>query len=137
MLVLSIFRKSHRQEYEGALVSYLEHYSCIQIIIILLGILTQLAIVSGVMGTQIAGINLASPSHWRFVFLVSFFLSSVQLLSSSMVVESPAFLLTQQRPEDHKATAQRLWGSTASDSACKSTIHWKYIHWILTSIAFS
>uniref|UniRef100_A0A8H7XKU9 Major facilitator superfamily (MFS) profile domain-containing protein n=1 Tax=Psilocybe cubensis TaxID=181762 RepID=A0A8H7XKU9_PSICU len=79
------------------------------------GILTQLAIVSGVMGTQIAGINLAYASQWRLVFLVSFILSVLQLLSSSFVVESPAFLSALQRPDDHKAAAQRLWGNTASD----------------------
>ena len=75
-----------------------------------LGVLTQLAIVFGIMLTQVAGITLATPSTWRFVFFVSFTISTLQFLLGSMIVESPTWLLNQRRPEDHKHAVRRLWG---------------------------
>lgn len=75
------------------------------------------------MFTQIAGINLAYPSQWRFVFFISFSLAVFQFLSSSLVVESPAFLLTKQRLEDQKTAARRLWGNTIPSLACKLNLH--------------
>ena len=75
-----------------------------------LGVFTQLAIVLGIMLTQVAGITLATPSTWRFVFFISFILSTLQFLLGSMIVESPTWLLNQSRLEDHKRTVRRLWG---------------------------
>ncbi|KAJ3503651.1 hypothetical protein NLJ89_g8336 [Agrocybe chaxingu] len=74
-----------------------------------IGVLTQLAIVFGIMITQFIGINLATPALWRFVFFISFCLAALQAFSASVVVESPAFLLKQGRLEDHKHAAYRLW----------------------------
>lgn len=74
------------------------------------GLLTQLAVVVGIMLTQVAGIALAMPSTWRFVFFVSFILSALQFLSSSMIVESPTWLFNQNRLEEHKRAVRKLWG---------------------------
>ncbi|KDR81371.1 hypothetical protein GALMADRAFT_239236 [Galerina marginata CBS 339.88] len=87
-----------------------------------LGVLTQLSIVFGIMLTQLAGINLATPSMWRFVFLISFCLSALQFVSTSVVVESPAFLFSRHRLDEHKDAARRLWGSTISSLASEESL---------------
>ncbi|KAF8876044.1 general substrate transporter [Gymnopilus junonius] len=90
------------------------------------GVLTQLSIVFGIMVTQFAGLTLASPSAWRFVFFISFCLSVFQFFSSSMIVESPTFLLGKHRLDEHKDAARRLWGNsipvpTSEDSPLDET----------------
>jgi CCR4-NOT transcription complex subunit 1 len=60
--------------------------------------------------TQVAGITLATPSNWRFVFFISFTLSALQFLSSPMIVESPTWLFNQSRLEEHKHAVRTLWG---------------------------
>jgi MFS family permease len=80
-----------------------------------LGVLTQLAIVLGIMLTQVAGITLAAPSTWRFVFFISFMISALQFLLGSMIVESPTWLFNQSRLEDRKHAVRRLWGDTDSE----------------------
>ncbi|KAF9557679.1 general substrate transporter [Agrocybe pediades] len=76
-----------------------------------IGVLTQLSIVIGIMLTQSAGINLAYPYYWRYVFFISFCLSALQFFTSSAIVESPVFLLERQRLDEQKVSARRLWGS--------------------------
>ncbi|KAF9532430.1 general substrate transporter [Crepidotus variabilis] len=76
------------------------------------GVLAQMSIVIGIMVTQSIGLNLATPETWRYVFLVSFAISAVQLVAAPAIVESPSFLLTQSRQEDQKNAARRLWGGT-------------------------
>jgi MFS family permease len=75
-----------------------------------LGVLTQLAIVLGIMLTQVAGIMLATQSTWRFVFFVSFIISSLQFLLGFMIVESPTWLFNQSLLEDHKHAVRKIWG---------------------------
>jgi len=77
------------------------------------GVFTQLALVLGVMVTQVAGIALATPSTWRFVFLISFILSVLQILFSPMIVESPTWLFNRSRLEEHKHAVGRLWHDVA------------------------
>jgi hypothetical protein len=60
--------------------------------------------------TQVAGITLATPSTWRFVFFISFMISALQFLLGSTIVESPTWLFNQSRLEDHKHAVRRLWG---------------------------
>lgn len=74
-----------------------------------LGVFTQLAIVIGIMLTQVAGITLATPSTWRFVFFISFMISAIQFFLGSMIVESPTWLLNHSRLEDRKHAVRRLW----------------------------
>ena len=59
--------------------------------------------------TQVAGITLATPSTWRFVFFISFMISAIQFLLGSMIVESPTWLLNHSRMEDRKLAVRRLW----------------------------
>ncbi|CAA7270174.1 unnamed protein product [Cyclocybe aegerita] len=87
-----------------------------------IGVLTQLAIVFGIMLTQFIGINLATPALWRFVFFISFCLAVLQAFSASVVVESPAFLLKQGRLEDHKHAAYRLWGTSIPSLASEESL---------------
>ncbi|KIM48995.1 hypothetical protein M413DRAFT_92306 [Hebeloma cylindrosporum] len=86
------------------------------------GILTQLSIVSGIMLTQVAGINLATTSHWRYVFFISSCLALFQLLFASKIVESPPFLLHKNRMEDHKIARRRLWGDTVLSLASEESL---------------
>ena len=81
-----------------------------------------MSIVSGIMLTQVAGINLATTSHWRYVFFISACLALFQLLFASKIVESPAFLLHKNRVEDHKVARRRLWGDTILSLACKTLV---------------
>ena len=60
--------------------------------------------------TQVAGITLATPSTWRFVFFISCTISSLQFLLGSMIVESPTWLFNRSRLEDQKHAVRRLWG---------------------------
>lgn len=82
-----------------------------------------MAIVLGIMFTQLFGLNLATPHLWRYVFLVSFGLSAFQLFTSAAIVESPAFLGRQRRIEEQKRSAKRLWGIMAPVSSGKSLRH--------------
>ena len=78
-----------------------------------IGILNQLGIVIGILVTQILGFFLASPSTWRIVFLISAALSALQLLITSAMVDSPAWLNAHQRTTDAKTVVDKLWvGST-------------------------
>jgi hypothetical protein len=67
------------------------------------------------MFTQVAGITLATPSTWRFVFFISFIISVLQFLFSSMMVESPTWLFNQSRLDEHKYAVTRLWGNDVSE----------------------
>ena len=66
------------------------------------------------MFTQLFGLNLATPSLWRYVFLISFGLSGLQMMTSMVIVESPAFLTRHSLLEEHKKSIRRLWGSSVS-----------------------
>jgi len=77
-------------------------------------VLLPVSIAFGIMITQLIGLSLATPSLWRFVFFVSFCLSAFQILFSSTVVESPAFLHSNNRFDEHKSAARRLWGNDVS-----------------------
>lgn len=62
--------------------------------------------------TQALGLYLATPHQWRFVLVVSLAVSTVQLLLSSFVVESPAYLSRNGLRNETKAIEQRLWGNS-------------------------
>jgi hypothetical protein len=87
------------------------------------GVLTQLGIVLGIMITQALGLRLASPSEWRIVLFFSFVISAAQVLFSVFVVESPAWLGGNGRPDEKKAVAKRLWGSDCNYSQSRSQFH--------------
>ncbi|KAM5531819.1 hypothetical protein V8D89_014518 [Ganoderma adspersum] len=76
------------------------------------GVLTQFAIVIGIMITQAMGLNLATPTTWRLVLLFSAALSLAQLLLGTMIVESPVWLSRHGSIRDKDASARRLWQST-------------------------
>ncbi|KDQ60586.1 hypothetical protein JAAARDRAFT_31553 [Jaapia argillacea MUCL 33604] len=74
------------------------------------GVLTQLAIVIGILVTQSVGFRLATPTQWRLVLIFSLVLSLVQFFLSPLIVESPAWLHRKGTPQDTKTAARRLWG---------------------------
>ncbi|KAI0371781.1 general substrate transporter [Pilatotrama ljubarskyi] len=73
------------------------------------GVLTQFAIVIGIMVTQAMGLQLATPRTWRLVLLFSSALSLVQLLVGPIIVESPVWLNRHGLLRDKDASARRLW----------------------------
>ncbi|KAI0721492.1 general substrate transporter [Cerioporus squamosus] len=73
------------------------------------GVLTQFAIVIGIMSTQAMGLKLATPLTWRIVLLFSSALSLAQLLVGPMLVESPVWLSRHGLLRDKDASARRLW----------------------------
>ncbi|KAI0332096.1 general substrate transporter [Cubamyces sp. BRFM 1775] len=75
------------------------------------GVLTQFAIVIGIMITQAMGLQLATPRTWRLVLLFSSALSLAQLIVGPIIVESPVWLNRHGLLRDKDASARRLWKS--------------------------
>ncbi|KAI0807088.1 general substrate transporter [Fomes fomentarius] len=73
------------------------------------GVLTQFAIVIGIMITQSMGLRLATPRTWRLVLLISSGLALAQLLIGPLIVESPVWLNRHGLLRDKDASARRLW----------------------------
>ncbi|KZT03566.1 general substrate transporter [Laetiporus sulphureus 93-53] len=76
-----------------------------------IGVLTQFAIVIGIMTTQAMGLQLATPRQWRIVLLFSTALAASQLFVSSMMVESPTWLNRHGLLQEKDKVARRLWKS--------------------------
>ncbi|KAG1748967.1 general substrate transporter [Suillus paluster] len=75
-----------------------------------LGVLTQLAIVIGIMVTQGMGFGLATPRQWRLVLFISSGISMFQYFMSPFVVESPSYLNRKGLVDQQKLAIRRLWG---------------------------
>ncbi|KAG0705332.1 general substrate transporter [Suillus ampliporus] len=75
-----------------------------------LGVLTQLAIVIGIMVTQGMGFYLATPRQWRLVLFISSGISIFQYFISPFVVESPSYLNRMGLVDQQKSAIRRLWG---------------------------
>ncbi|GJE86819.1 MFS general substrate transporter [Phanerochaete sordida] len=73
------------------------------------GVLTQFAIVIGIMITQAMGLRLATPHEWRLVLVFSAALSFGQLLLSPLIVESPVWLHRRGLLTDKAAASRKLW----------------------------
>ncbi|KAF8479259.1 general substrate transporter [Russula ochroleuca] len=73
------------------------------------GVLTQLAIVLGIMITQMLGLRMATPTLWRFVLLFSSAASVVQLCLSRFIVETPVWLKQHGKPEDSRLVQSSLF----------------------------
>ena len=71
--------------------------------------LTQFAIVIGIMITQTLGLQLATPHDWRLVLLFSAALSAAQLLFSPVIVESPVWLHRRGLLQEKAAASRKLW----------------------------
>lgn len=78
------------------------------------GVLTQLSIVVGIMITQVLGLYLSTPRHWRFVLLISSALSTIQFFLGLFIVESPSYLARKGLLEEQKTNSRRLWGLSES-----------------------
>jgi len=73
------------------------------------GVLNQLAIVTGIMVTQLLGLRMATPTLWRFVLLLSSLASIVQLCLSQVIVETPVWLHQRGRIDDFRNAQQDLF----------------------------
>jgi sugar porter (SP) family MFS transporter len=112
------------------------------------GVLNQLATVTGIMVTQLLGLRMATPTLWRFVLLFSSFASIVQLCLSRFIVETPVCLKQLGRADDFR-DAQRylfqrpddmsvegpLLDDTSDDSQHESDDRWGAPRSISVSIA--
>lgn len=94
---------------QGAVGMSLTHSAQPLLIPLALGVLTQFAIVIGIMITQAMGLRLATPHEWRLVLVFSAALSLAQLLISPLVVESPVWLHRRGLLQDKAAASRRLW----------------------------
>lgn len=83
------------------------------------GVLTQFAIVIGIMITQAMGLQLATPHDWRVVLLFSGVLSVGQLLLAPMIVESPTWLHRHGLLQEKAAASRSLWAMTEQSSGCE------------------
>ncbi|KAH9951488.1 general substrate transporter [Amylocystis lapponica] len=84
------------------------------------GVLTQFAIVIGIMITQAMGLQLATPRQWRLVLLFSAALSVAQLLVAPMMIESPTWLNRQGLLQQKDATSRRIWKSSQTMRAASN-----------------
>ena len=75
------------------------------------GVLTQFAIVIGIMITQIMGLQLATPTRWRTVLFFSAALAAAQFVLSGGMVESPTWLDRNGLLVEKDKVAQRIWMS--------------------------
>ncbi|KAI0075467.1 general substrate transporter [Panus rudis PR-1116 ss-1] len=78
------------------------------------GVLTQFAIVIGIMTTQAIGLRWSTPHDWRLVLLTSAALSFVQLILGPFIVESPTWLSRHKHLDKKKVAARKLWGNTSA-----------------------
>ncbi|KAI0256531.1 general substrate transporter [Lactifluus subvellereus] len=86
------------------------------------GVLTQLAIVIGIMITQLLGLRMATPTLWRFVLLFSSLASVVQLCLSRFIVETPVWLKQQGRTEDSRAVQKCLFQQAGSSDSIEDPL---------------
>lgn len=94
------------------------------------GVLTQFAIVIGIMVTQAMGLKLATPEDWRLVLLFSSALSGVQAMLSPFIVESPTWLHRHGLLQEKAAAARKLW---AIGDAPSIDSHSQYHHFLAAS----
>jgi MFS transporter, SP family, solute carrier family 2 (facilitated glucose transporter), member 3 len=80
------------------------------------GILNQLAVVIGILVTQLLGFYFAQPGSWRTVFVVGTVLSVLQFILGTRMVESPAWLAANDRRTEAKAVTARLWRISDGDA---------------------
>lgn len=73
------------------------------------GVLNQVAVVFGILATQILGLYFAEPGSWRIVFIISFMLSVLQFLMGLRNIESPAWLAIHNRKPEARAVSAKLW----------------------------
>ncbi|KAI0948397.1 hypothetical protein AcV7_009153 [Taiwanofungus camphoratus] len=76
------------------------------------GVLTQFAIVIGIMVTQAMGLQLATPHQWRIVLLFSMMLSIAQLLLGAITIESPNWLDRQGLLQEKDKVTRAIWKSS-------------------------
>ncbi|CAN0512460.1 unnamed protein product, partial [Ectocarpus sp. 12 AP-2014] len=60
-----------------------------------LGTMTQFALVTGILGSNLLAFPLATPSGWRWMFAVTPLLALVELVCMPLILESPRWLLAK------------------------------------------
>ena len=82
------------------------------------GVLTQLAIVLGIMITQLLGLRMATPTQWRLVLLLSSATSAVQLCLSRFIVETPVWLKQHGKLEESRVVQRFLFQQPGNLDLC-------------------
>jgi len=75
------------------------------------GVLLQLATVLGIFFTQLLGLNLATPSHWRYVIIFSLGLGCLQFILAPFATDTPVWLKRKGRKEESDQASARVWGA--------------------------
>ncbi|KAF8321442.1 major facilitator superfamily domain-containing protein [Cantharellus anzutake] len=98
------------------------------------GVLNQLFITFGILGTQSIGLPLAKMSlwHWRLVLIVSAILAIVQCFAVVFISDTPAWLAAKGRDIQAVEVSRKLWGpnyvepgpSPTPPASSSSTPHW-------------
>ncbi|KAI0306708.1 general substrate transporter, partial [Multifurca ochricompacta] len=86
------------------------------------GVLTQLAIVTGIMITQLLGLRMATSTLWRFVLLFSSSISIVQLCLSRLIIETPVWLKQQGKIEDFRDAQSHLFKQPEFSSSLQAPL---------------
>ncbi|KAI0316802.1 general substrate transporter [Amylostereum chailletii] len=73
------------------------------------GVLTQFAIVIGLMVTQLIGLRMATPTQWRLVPAISSALSLIHILISPSIIDTPVWLKDHRGLEEQHTAEQRIW----------------------------
>lgn len=99
----------------------------------MLGVLTQFAIVIGIMVTQGMGLQLATPRQWRFVLLFSTILSVAQIVVSPLIIESPTWLDRHGLLREKDKASRRVWQSgqvmRSTDGKLDHSFSHSVTHW--------
>ncbi|KAI0282140.1 general substrate transporter [Russula aff. rugulosa BPL654] len=86
------------------------------------GVLTQLAIVLGIMITQMLGLRMATPTLWRFVLSFSSATSVVQLCLSRFIVETPVWLKQHGKLEESRLVQKFLFRESESSNSVEDPL---------------
>ncbi|KAI9509950.1 general substrate transporter [Russula earlei] len=86
------------------------------------GVLTQLAIVLGIMITQVLGLRMATPTLWRLVLLFSSAASVVQICLGRFIVETPVWLKQYGKSEDSLVARRFLFQEPDSSDSVEDPL---------------
>ena len=79
--------------------------------------LNQLAITSGILGSQIVAYALGSAEAWRWMFGLALVPAAVLFVGTLFLDDSPGYLLAKGRPEEAREVLQGLRGADADIDA--------------------
>ncbi|KAF9093107.1 hypothetical protein BGX29_010080 [Mortierella sp. GBA35] len=76
-----------------------------------MGTMYQLLIVIGILISNLIGLGLSTPPKWRILLAINGIPALIQLFMLASLVESPRYLVAQNRLEEARVSLQKLRGS--------------------------